>query len=115
MVLAGTAFALRGARWRRWRTPDARGLPFVAHVYLGLIATSFLALTVIWNPDFGPLKDWDLFAPVGFYLGVSGIALLARHLADEPERLNAVLWFVAIVNLSRALPFVLYNAGLGTV
>lgn len=114
MVLGGTLFALHRGRWRTWRTPDTRGLPLVAQFYLGLISTGFLALTVIWNPDFGPLKDWDLFGPVGFYLGVSGIALLARHLDDEPEHLNALLWFVAIVNVSRALPFVLYNAGLGT-
>jgi hypothetical protein len=99
-MLAGAACALR----RRRLEP--------APVYLGLVAAGFLLLTVTWNPDFGPLKDWDLFGPVGFYLGVAGVALLAAHLRDEPARLHALLWFVAIVNVSRALPFVLYNAGM---
>ncbi len=112
IVVVGTIVALRRGQWRTWQTADAPGVPFVAQLYLGLVATGFLALTVIWNPDFGPLQDWDLFGPVGFYLGVSGIALLVRHLGDQPQRLTALLWFVAIVNLSRALPFVLYNAGL---
>jgi hypothetical protein len=87
-------------------------LPRDALVYLGLVASAFFALTVIWNPDLGALMDWDLFGPVGFYLTICGIALLARQLGDEPARLSAVLWVVAAVHLSRGLPFVLHNAGL---
>ena len=77
-------------------------------VYLVLIGAGFFALTVIWNPDYGPLRDWDLFGPVGFYLAIAGVALVARRVTD-PSR---VLWFVAIVQLSRSLPFVLHNANL---
>lgn len=95
MLLAG----LRGARDRTL-------------IYLVLIGAGFFALTVIWNPDYGPLRDWDLFGPVGFYLAIAGIALVAHRLAAEPRRLAALLWFVAIVQLSRALPFVLHNANL---
>lgn len=108
LVVAGAL----GGGWRGKRTGPAAALGIDAHVYLGLVASAFFGLTVIWNPDFGPLRDWDLFGPVGFYLTICGVALLARALADQPARLHALLWFVAAVHLSRALPFVLSNAGL---
>jgi len=98
----GLVMLLAGLRTARDRTL----------IYLVLIGTGFFALTVIWNPDYGPLRDWDLFGPVGFYLTLAGIAVVAHRLATEPRRLAAVLWFVAIVQLSRSLPFVLHNANL---
>ncbi len=113
VVVAGTVGVLRGGRWRAWREAStASGLGFDAQFYLGLVATGYLALTLIWNPDLGALRDWDLFGPVGFYLNLWGVALLARHFGGEPRRLTALLAFVAVVNLSRALPFLLHNAGL---
>ena len=107
----GLVLVVAGAARGRWRA-SRPGLPVDAHVYLGLVASAFFALTVIWNPDFGPLRDWDLFGPVGFYLTIWGIALVARQLGDEPARLHALLWFVAVVHFSRGLPFILHNAGL---
>jgi hypothetical protein len=106
----GGAAARPVAEWRAAST--APGLGFDAQFYLGLVATGYLALTLIWNPDLGALRDWDLFGPVGFYLNLCGVALLARHFGGEPRRLTALLAFVAVVNLSRALPFLLHNAGL---
>lgn len=107
----GLVLVVAGAVCSPWRV-ERPGLPRDALVYLGLVASAFFALTVIWNPDLGALMDWDLFGPVGFYLTICGIALLARQLGDEPARLSAVLWVVAAVHLSRGLPFVLHNAGL---
>jgi hypothetical protein len=113
LVVTGTVGVLRRGRWRAWRAPSAApGLGFDAQFYLGLVATGYLALTLIWNPDLGALRDWDLFGPVGFYLNLCGVALLARHFGAQPRRLTALLAFVAVVNLSRALPFLLHNAGL---
>jgi hypothetical protein len=40
------------------------------------------------------------------------LRILARHFGAQPRRLTALLAFVAVVNLSRALPFLLHNAGL---
>ena len=113
LLAAGTVGALFRGRWRLWRdAPPTSGLGLSALFFLGLVATGFLTLTVIWNPDLGALRDWDLFGPVGFYLNLGGVALLARHFATEPRRLTMLLALVAVVNLSRALPFLLHNAGL---
>jgi hypothetical protein len=107
MFVAGVICALRRRPWRALiAEPSGSAL-----VFLGLVAGGFLCLTLIWNPDLGPLRDWDLFGPVGFYLNIFGVALIAHQLRSSPRAMIAMLWFVAAVNLSRALPFVLHNAG----
>lgn len=77
--------------------------------FLLLVAGGFFALTLIWNPDYGPLLDWDLFGPVGFYLNIAGVALVVRGIEDDPRRVGLLLAFVTVVNASRALPFILHN------
>jgi hypothetical protein len=83
----------------------------VALVYVLLVAGAFWTLTVIWNPDLGALRDWDLFGPLGFYLNAAAVSLVAAHLAPAPRRMTAALVVLAAANLSRGLPFVLHNAG----
>jgi len=81
-------------------------------VHLLLVALAFCALTIIWNPDLGALRDWDLFGPLGFYLNAAAVGVLATALRGDARRLTAALSVLAAANLSRGLPFVLHNAGL---
>lgn len=78
-------------------------------LFLALCALGYFALTLIWNPDLGPKRDWDLFGPVGYYLSVLAAATVVRYFKDRPGRAFAALMLIAAVNLTRTLPFVLHN------
>lgn len=106
LVGAALLFGRRRAR-ATLRDPERAGL-----VHLLLVALAFCTLTIIWNPDLGALRDWDLFGPLGFYLNAAAVAVLATALRGDPRRLTAALCVLAAANLSRGLPFVLHNAGL---
>jgi hypothetical protein len=106
LVGAALLFAQRRAR-AALQGPERTGL-----VHLVLVALAFCTLTIIWNPDLGALRDWDLFGPLGFYLNAAAVAVLATALRSDPRRLTAALCVLAAANLSRGLPFVLHNAGL---
>lgn len=94
----------------RSRLGFKKGLLSPPLIFLILAAGGFLTLTVIWHPDLGPFRDWDLFGPVGFYLSVLAAALILH--VDRSGRAFALLLFMISVNLSRTLPFVLRNLNL---
>lgn len=76
-------------------------------IFLVLAGLGHLGLTLIWNPDLGPKRDWDLFGPVGFFLSAAAVALIVRRYT--PPRAFALLCLTVAVNLCRTLPFMLHN------
>jgi hypothetical protein len=71
--------------WRRlpWHDPVYR--------FLALCAGLYLLLTLVWNPDYGGQRDWDLFAPAAVPAALWLGYVLPRGL---PERgaLKAAAW-----------------------
>jgi hypothetical protein len=71
--------------WRRlpWHDPVYRVLALCAGLYL--------LLTLVWNPDYGGQRDWDLFAPAAVPAALWLGYVLPRGL---PERgaLKAAAW-----------------------
>jgi hypothetical protein len=107
-LVLGTRPFLAGAReFVRERTVEGAGVL----LFLALAGFGYFGLTVVWNPDLGALRDWDLFGPVGFFLSVLAVALAVRTYDREGRRAFALLVVVIAVNLSRTLPFVLHNLG----
>jgi len=71
-LLLVRALAGRRLEWRqRWLT------------FLLIAAACYLFLTLVWNPDYGGRRDWDLFAPASLPLTVLLATLLPQAL---PER-----------------------------
>lgn len=80
-------------------------------VFVTLAATGFFALTVIWNPDLGALRDWNLFAPAGILLAMLAVLLMSEHWANLPARTFACATLIIAVNLHRTLPWLFKNIG----
>jgi len=74
---------IAGAR-APWRTDPAFRL-------LALMAVSYLLLTLVWNPDYGGQRDWDLFAPAAVPAAIWLAYGLPRFL-PEPDALWASAW-----------------------
>ena len=55
-----------------------------ATLFLTIASSAYLALTFVWNPDYGGRRDWDLFAPSAFVYTLLAAYLLTRQLADRP-------------------------------
>jgi hypothetical protein len=54
-----------------YRNASERGILW----FLVVASIAYLALTFVWNPDYGGRKDWDLFAPSAFvYTLLAGYA-----------------------------------------
>jgi hypothetical protein len=66
---------------------------------------------MIWNPDLGPLMDWDLFAGSGIHLNLLALALIFRHFHQAPIQYTAILIMGILINLSQSLNFILQNRG----
>jgi hypothetical protein len=82
-------------------------------VFLGLLSSAFFTLTVIWNPDLGAKRDWDLFAPSGFYLYLLAVIVLLEIKKQAPSfPLLWIGWTCIWINLCSYSSFFLYNRGL---
>ena len=88
---------------RRRLDPGDRALRF-----LSLAAGCYLLLILIWNPDYGGRRDWDLFAPASLPLALLAAYLLPRAL---PERaaLRAAAWALIAVQLMHTAAWVYQN------
>ena len=72
------------------------------------VAGPWLAFVLLWNPDLGYARDWDLFAPAGVALT---FAALLWPVAGLPRPTQALaLCALTLLNLMRTIPFVLDNA-----
>jgi hypothetical protein len=81
--------------------------------FLAVAAAGLLLFVGLWNPDLGPARDWDLFAPAAFPLTALGAALLAGSLDAEELKSASVLYPLAcglvslawiVENSARAMP-----------
>jgi len=105
-----TGLPLFGALWLWERRGEARtSSQHAAVIYAVLCGTGYLALTAIWNPDLGPLPDWDLFAPPGLLASAALATLVVRTYATRPGLAARTLLLITGVNLSRAIPWVAVN------
>jgi hypothetical protein len=64
--------------------------------FLGLIATMYVLLTWLWNPDYGGRKDWDLFAPSAFVYTLLAGYLLIHTLTSKDKLREAGLFAIAV-------------------
>ncbi|HIQ04863.1 MAG TPA: hypothetical protein EYH31_04105 [Anaerolineae bacterium] len=74
-----------GLAWKRIDWRDAE---------LWLLVTAgggYLLLTLLWNPDYGGRRDWDLFAPASIPLTLLAVWLLVRTLPDREQLRRAGL------------------------
>jgi hypothetical protein len=53
--------------------------------FLLLAALSYLCLTLVWNPDYGGRRDWDLFAPASVPVAILLAYLLPRAIPERPS------------------------------
>jgi hypothetical protein len=60
---------------------------------LGVAALSYLLLTLVWNPDYGGQRDWDLFAPAAVPAAL-WLAYTLPHVLPEPAALTTAAWAV---------------------
>ena len=74
--------------------------------FLLLLAGGWGAFLVLWNPDLGSFKDWDLYAPGGFAFMLAAVLLALRL---PPGCRRPALAAMAALNLGRTLPFVADN------
>ena len=82
-------------------------------MYFILIGSAFCTLTVIWNPDLGAKRDWDLFAPVGIYLYLLALSVLLEIKAKIPHLpLAWIGWSCTWINVCTYGSFFLHNRGL---
>ena len=51
--------------------------------FLGLVSLGMLAFVILWNPDLGPERDWDLFASAGFAFTAFAAATAAASLEER--------------------------------
>ena len=76
--------------------------------FLLLAAGGYLFLTLVWNPDYGGRRDWDLFAPASLPLTLLAAYVLPQAL---PERaaLRAAAWMLVAVQVMHSAAWVYQN------
>ncbi len=75
---------------------------------LGVMAVSYLVLTLTWNPDYGGQRDWDLFAPAAIPAAVWLAYALPRFL-PEISALRAAAWALIPVQAYHTMAWVYQN------
>ena len=75
--------------------------------FFAVAAAAYLALTLVWNPDYGGRRDWDLFTSASVPLTALAVYLLNRYLPPA-ERAKAA-GMIAVVSLMHLAPWVWFN------
>ncbi len=87
-------------RQRRWLTDGLSGEPLRQDRWLlgffALATLGSLLFVMLWNPDYGGQRDWDLFSLASLPLTVLAAWLLGRALPAEPARWEAALLLGAL-------------------
>ncbi len=91
LLVAPFALPLLTLAYGLVRHPRAFSDP--AERFLAVAGLSYLALTLVWNPDYGGRRDWDLFAPAALPLTAWLAYILPRRLED-PQSLAETAWAV---------------------
>ncbi|NLE77845.1 MAG: hypothetical protein GX605_13990 [Chloroflexi bacterium] len=68
----------------------------------------YLTLTLVWNPDYGGRRDWDLFAPAALPLTLWAATAVTRRLG-EGEALRQTAWIVIPTSLVHLAGWVYSN------
>ena len=76
--------------------------------FLAVAGLSYLALTLVWNPDYGGRRDWDLFAPAALPLTAWLAYILPRRLED-PRALASTAWAVLPASFAHLAGWVYSN------
>lgn len=84
------------------------GVQDPAERFLGVAGLCYLGLTLVWNPDYGGRRDWDLFAPAALPLTMWMAYALPRRLRD-PEVLRQTAWAVIPTSLIHLAGWVYSN------
>lgn len=64
--------------------------------FLVVAAGCYLLLTLIWNPDYGGRRDWDLFAPASLPLTLLLAYVLPRTVPERPTLRRIGLPLIAV-------------------
>lgn len=106
-ILYGGKRLLRGATrmLRKRELSEGSAVLF----FVALSAIGFFALTVVWNPDYGPRRDWDLFASGGFLTSIAAVTCLSQAYRHHPRYLFHTLLLITAVNLHRSLPWIIFG------
>lgn len=85
-------------RERRWLNASPATAPRDRWLlcFLGIATLGSLLFIVLWNPDYGGQRDWDLFSLASLPLTVLAAWLLGRSLPDEPARWQAAVLLTAV-------------------
>lgn len=82
-----------------WRTKHTVAIAKRPQLYfLSIASFCYVALTWLWNADYGVRKDWDLFSPSAFVYSVLAGYLLGHILKDEPVKLAEYTLFMVVVS-----------------
>jgi hypothetical protein len=96
--LAAVILSWRG--WRQWlktATTDALPPSLATYVRFLVVATAgSLLFILLWNPDYGGQRDWDLFSLSSLPLTVLAGVLLGQALTTERTRLEAALALIGV-------------------
>ncbi|MGC8839122.1 MAG: hypothetical protein ACP5UM_11970 [Anaerolineae bacterium] len=91
LLVAPFTLALLALAYSLLRQPRALADP--GERFLAAAGLSYLALTLVWNPDYGGRRDWDLFAPAALPLTAWLAYILPRRLEDA-RTLSGTAWAV---------------------
>jgi hypothetical protein len=76
--------------------------------WLMMLALLYLLLTLVWNPDYGGQRDWDLFSPAALPASVLLAYALGRALPDRAA-LRAAAWALIPAQAFHTLAWVYQN------
>ncbi len=76
--------------------------------WLVALALLYLLLTLVWNPDYGGQRDWDLFSPAALPASVLLVYVLGRVLPDRAV-LRVVGWALIAAQALHTLAWVYQN------
>lgn len=96
--LAAVLLGLGGLRqWLRTTTADAAAPSLAPYaLFLAVAAAGSLLFILLWNPDYGGQRDWDLFSLSSLPLTALGGVLLGQALTTERTRLQAALPLIGL-------------------
>jgi len=80
----------------------------VSFRWLMVLALLYLALTLVWNPDYGGQRDWDLFSPAALPATVLLAHVLGQVLPDRAA-LHAAGWALIVAQAFHTLMWVYQN------
>jgi hypothetical protein len=76
--------------------------------WLMALALLYLLLTLVWNPDYGGQRDWDLFSPAALPAAVL-LAYVLGRVAPDRAALRAASWALIPAQAFHTLAWIYQN------